>query len=95
MKDQSPAPALDSRSTATAPEANWRLERDPTEQAILATLRELLSKGYSLRRVASALNREGYRTRRDSEWRLESVARVIRRESFFPPSKIKPPKSPI
>ena len=72
-----------------------RVERDPTEQAILTTLRGLRSKGYSLRSVASGLNRQGHRTRRGSEWRLESGARVIRRVSLFPPSKIKPPKSPI
>jgi DNA invertase Pin-like site-specific DNA recombinase len=58
-----------------------RVERDPAEQAILARVRELRSKGYSLRRVASALNRQGHRTRCGSEWRLESVVRVIRRDS--------------
>ena len=72
-----------------------RVERDPTAQAILATIGELRSTGYSLRSVAAALNRQGHRTRCGSKWRLESVARVFRRESLFPPSKIKPPKSPI
>ena len=42
MPDQSSA--LNSGSSAAAAEANKRLERDPTEQAILATIRELRSK---------------------------------------------------
>ena len=41
MLDQSPA--LDSGSIAAT--ANKRLERDPTERVILATIRELRSKG--------------------------------------------------
>ena len=69
------------------------LERDPAEQAILVTIRELRSKGHSLRRVAAALNRQGHRTRRGSEWRLESVARVIRRDSFSPSAKRSQAKS--
>jgi len=70
-----------------------RLERDPAEQAILKVIRELRAQGHSLRRIAAALNHQGHHTRRGSPWRLESVARVIRRESFSLPAKRTPPKS--
>jgi len=70
-----------------------RVERDPTEQAALAAIRKLRAQGCTMRGIAVALNRQGYRTRRGSQWRLESVARVIRRESFSPPAKRTPPKS--
>jgi len=76
MLDQSPA--LDSGSIAAAAEANRRLEHNPAEQAILATIQELRSKGHSLRSVGSALNRKNHRLRRGSECRPLSVALVIR-----------------
>ena len=60
------------------------LEPNPTEQAALATIRKLRARGGTLRAIAAALNRQGHRTRRGSELRLESVARVIRRESSPP-----------
>lgn len=34
--------------------------------------------GYSLRRIAAALNRKGLRTRRGSASRLEHVARIVK-----------------
>jgi site-specific DNA recombinase len=52
------------------------VEPDPTEQQTIATVAELRTKGISLRRIAQDLNRRGVRTRKGSEWRLESVARV-------------------
>ena len=52
------------------------VEPEPTEQAMIATIGELRTEGRSLRRIAIDLNRRGWRTRRGSEWRLESVARV-------------------
>ena len=75
MLDQSPA--LDSGSIAAAAEANKRLERDPTEQAILVKIRELRSKRPLVRSVAAALNRQNHQTRRGSQWRLVSVPRLI------------------
>ena len=71
------------------------VERDPTEQAILATIRELRARGGTLRAIAAALNRQGHRTRRGSEWRLESVVRVLRRESSSPSSQKAPAKCAI
>jgi site-specific DNA recombinase len=56
------------------------LEAHPTEQAALVAIRKLRRGGHSLRCIAAALNHEGHRTRRGSEWRLESVARVIKRD---------------
>jgi DNA invertase Pin-like site-specific DNA recombinase len=52
------------------------IEPEPGEQATIATIGELRTEGRSLRRIAIDLNRRGWRTRRGSEWRLESVARV-------------------
>ena len=58
-----------------------KLEPDPQEQAVLTAIRDLRARRCTLRGIAASLNRQGHRTRRASEWRLESVARVIRRES--------------
>ena len=57
------------------------LEPDPTEQAALAEIRNLRGQGFTLRGIAVTLNRRGHRTRRGTEWRLESVARVIKQHA--------------
>jgi DNA invertase Pin-like site-specific DNA recombinase len=54
------------------------LEPDPAEQSALAEIRELRRRGLALRGIASALNAAGHRTRRGTEWRLESVARTLK-----------------
>jgi DNA invertase Pin-like site-specific DNA recombinase len=56
------------------------VEPDPGEQAIIGAIRAWRSKGTSLRRIASTLNNRGRRTRRGSQWKLESVARVLAAE---------------
>src|SRR6516225_9819297 len=53
------------------------VEPDSAEQAILTRIHQLRPT-YSLRRIATLLNQDGYRTRRGTPWRLESVARVIK-----------------
>src|ERR1700730_2931661 len=53
------------------------VEPESAEQAAIAAIRELRAEGRSLRRIAMDLNRRGWRTRKGSEWRLESVARVV------------------
>jgi site-specific DNA recombinase len=57
------------------------LEPDPTEQAALKAIHKLRTKRISFRRIAATLNRQGHRTRRNSEWRLESVARILNQKS--------------
>ncbi len=57
------------------------LEPDPTEQAALAQIRNLRRQGYTLRGIAATLNSGGHRTRRGTDWRLESVARVIKQHA--------------
>jgi site-specific DNA recombinase len=52
------------------------VEPEPAEQAMIAAIGELRAEGRSLRRIAADLNRRGWRTRRGSDWQLESVARV-------------------
>ena len=56
------------------------LEPEPKEQAVVAAIHRLRKRGQSLRGVAATLNRQGHRTRRGSEWRLESVNRIVLRE---------------
>jgi hypothetical protein len=56
------------------------LERDATEQAALAEVQNLRSQGHTLRCIAAKLNSRGHRTRRGTEWRLESVVRVIKQQ---------------
>lgn len=69
------------------------LEPDPTEQAALAEIRNLRRRGHTLRGIAVTLNSRGHRTRRGTEWRLESVARVIK-QNARPPHR-KSPKARI
>jgi DNA invertase Pin-like site-specific DNA recombinase len=56
------------------------LEPDPGEQEALAEIRRLRGDGVTLRGIAVALNHRAYRTRRGTAWRLESVARVLKRD---------------
>lgn len=51
-----------------------RLERSEAEQAALAILADLRAAGYSLRRIAEELNRQGFTTRRGTAWRHQYVA---------------------
>ena len=55
------------------------LEPDPAEQAALAEIGRLRREGMALRGIAAALNYRAFRTRRGTPWRLESVARVVKR----------------
>ena len=57
------------------------LEPDPAEQATVEQIRHLRSQGHSLRRIATTLNHHGHRTRRGTEWRLESVNRVVKQHA--------------
>jgi DNA invertase Pin-like site-specific DNA recombinase len=52
------------------------VEPDPAEQAVVCQIRQLRQSGRTLRAIAAALNHRGLRTRRDTAWRLESVARI-------------------
>jgi len=55
------------------------LEPDPAEQAALAEIRRLRGQRTTLRGIAAALNQRDFRTRRGTPWRLESVARVLKK----------------
>ena len=57
------------------------LEPDPAEQAALAEIRSLRRQGQTLRGIAATLNSRGRRTRRGTQWRLESVARVVKQNA--------------
>jgi DNA invertase Pin-like site-specific DNA recombinase len=58
------------------------LEPHPVEQAVLSAIQNLRHGGHTLRGIAAALNRQGHRTRCGSEWRLESVVRVLKRDTL-------------
>ena len=64
------------------------LEPDPTEQTALNVIRDLRRQGRTLRGIAAILNSRGLRTRRGTEWRLESVARVAKQSTLLPVAKI-------
>jgi len=57
-----------------------QLEPDEAEQAVLSRIGELRASGLSVRAIAAELNREGFRTRRGTEWRHQYVASLIGRE---------------
>lgn len=57
---------------------NVHVEPAPKEQEALAAIRRLRLEGHPLRRIAALLNGQGLRTRRGTEWRLESVARITK-----------------
>jgi DNA invertase Pin-like site-specific DNA recombinase len=56
------------------------LEADETEQATLVRLRKLRARGFSVRRIADAPNREGVPARA-GRWHHNSVWRVLRRNA--------------
>jgi site-specific DNA recombinase len=57
-------------------EDGLHVEADTAEQAVMARVGELRAD-HTLRQIAVRLNEQGWRTRRGSAWRLESVARVV------------------
>jgi hypothetical protein len=57
------------------------LEPDPTEQAALTEIESLRRHGHSLSGIAATLNSCGHRTRRGTEWRLESVNRIVKQNA--------------
>jgi DNA invertase Pin-like site-specific DNA recombinase len=63
------------------------LEPDPTEQAAVEQIRDLRRRGQTLRGIAATLKRSGPRTRLGTEWRLESVARVIKQNGRLPTAR--------
>ena len=58
------------------------VEKEPTEQSILAEIRRLRGAGMPLRKIATTLNEREYRTRRGTAWRLESVVRALNRDTL-------------
>ena len=53
------------------------LVQRPEEQATLSLLREYRAAGFSLRAIATALNRLGLRTRNGVAWRHEYVRNLL------------------
>ena len=54
------------------------VEPDPSEQEVLAVIRDLRGRHRSLREIAAALNERGLRTRHGSRWRHEYVKNIIK-----------------
>jgi site-specific DNA recombinase len=55
------------------------LELDPAEQELLREINNLRRNSHTLRGIAAALNQRALRTRRGSAWRLEHMARILKR----------------
>jgi DNA invertase Pin-like site-specific DNA recombinase len=55
-----------------------QLEADASEQGILARITALRAEGLTTRRIADALNQDGFRTRKGTPWRFQYVARALR-----------------
>jgi hypothetical protein len=70
------------------------VETDATEQAVLAVIRRLRDEGMSLRKIATTLNHQAYRTRRGTAWRLESVVRALKSDVLAHPRLRTPPTLP-
>jgi site-specific DNA recombinase len=64
------------------------LEQGPAEQATLAEIANLSRQGHTLRGIAATLDSRGHRTRRGTEWRLESVNRIVKQYAASAHSKI-------
>jgi site-specific DNA recombinase len=58
--------------------AAGKLEANPTEQEVIARVKELRDGGYSLREIAAELNRQGFTTRRGSAWKHEYVHGILK-----------------
>jgi DNA invertase Pin-like site-specific DNA recombinase len=54
------------------------LEADPVEQGIISRIRELKAAGFTTRRIADELNRQGFNTRRGTAWRFQYVSQALR-----------------
>ena len=61
-----------------------QLEADDHEQSILTRMRTLKAGGLTTRAIAVELNREGFTTRRGTEWRFQYVARVLQSAGGYP-----------
>lgn len=55
------------------------VEPDATEQEVLREIGRLRQSGHTMRGIAALLNQQSLRTRRGTTWRLESVARVLKK----------------
>jgi DNA invertase Pin-like site-specific DNA recombinase len=54
------------------------IEPEFSEQTILGVVRQLNDAGLSTRQIAVELNRQGFKTRRGTNWRFEYVAKALR-----------------
>jgi site-specific DNA recombinase len=59
-------------------EDGTRLEEDPSEQDVLARIRQLKAAGRTTREIADELNRQGFTTRRGTAWRFQYVAAALK-----------------
>lgn len=55
------------------------LIKDPLEQEIIELIRRHHKSGKSLQQIADWLNQNGYKTKREQQWRRISVKRVLDR----------------
>lgn len=54
------------------------LTKDATEQAIIALIRDLKTKGHSFREIARELNQSGRRTKKGADWTHVQISRLCK-----------------
>jgi site-specific DNA recombinase len=54
------------------------LQPNPEEQRVIAEIKQLRADGRALREIADALNADGFKTRRGTEWQFQYVANVLK-----------------
>ena len=63
--------------------AAGRILPDETEHRVTKRIERLRAKGYTLRKVADRLNRDGVKTKRGAQWKAVQVARALRNVERF------------
>ena len=63
--------------------ASGRIVADADERRVTKRMERLRAKGYTLRKVAERLNRDGLRTKRGASWKAVQVARALRNAERF------------
>lgn len=53
------------------------IEEDDREQSVLRLLKDLRANGYTQRAIAAELNRQGFTTRKGTEWKHQYVAALV------------------
>lgn len=59
-------------------DSKGQMKWNESEKKVIYVIKALRAKGYSLKKIADHLNARGYRTRRDTLWRIEYIHNVLK-----------------